>query len=336
MLPAPYVDPRADRRVAEVGEVVRFGTGIQRRVLHLDEVADVHVDAEVGAGPQPRIRADAGIGADDRAVDVRERMDHRAGRDGRVADHAMRADHDAVAERDAAFEDAADVDLHVAAAHQLAALVEPRRVRQAHAGVHQRLGAPALQAPLELGELRRAVDAEHFGFVGRRHGHHRHAVCHSERNDIGQVVLVLGVVVGQLLEPAFEVARRRGHHAGVDLADESLRLGRILVLDDRAHLFAVAHDAAVAGGVGELDRQQCQAFAAARGDERTFGRRRHERRVAVQDQRHAALVVVDERRRGLLHRMPGAELGFLPHEAQVFRQRLDGGLAPRRRHGRRR
>ena len=40
-----------------------------------------------------------------------------------------------------AFEDAADVDLDVAAALQLAAHVEARRVGQAHAGFHQRVGA---------------------------------------------------------------------------------------------------------------------------------------------------------------------------------------------------
>ena len=67
-------------------------------------------------------------------------LDHRAGGDARIADHAVRADAHAVAELDLAFEDAVDVDLDVAAAAQLAAQVEARRVGQAHAGFHQRLG----------------------------------------------------------------------------------------------------------------------------------------------------------------------------------------------------
>ena len=68
----------------------------------------------------------------------------------------------------AAFEDAVDVDLDIAAALQLAAHVEARRVGQAHAGVHQRLGAAALQPALQIGQLRGAVDAQHLGLVARR------------------------------------------------------------------------------------------------------------------------------------------------------------------------
>ena len=53
--------------------------------------------------------------------------------------HAVGADAHAVAELDAALEDAADVDLDVAAADELAAHVEARRVGQAHARLHQRV-----------------------------------------------------------------------------------------------------------------------------------------------------------------------------------------------------
>ena len=83
----------------------------------------------------------------------RERMDHGAGADARIADHAVRADAHAVAELHLAFEDAVDVDLDVAAAGQLAAHVEARRVGQAHAGLHQRVGLRALQAALQVGQL---------------------------------------------------------------------------------------------------------------------------------------------------------------------------------------
>ena len=55
-----------------------------------------------------------------------------------LRDHAVRADAHAVAELDLAFEDAADVDLDVAAAAQRAAQVEARRIGEAHARVHQR------------------------------------------------------------------------------------------------------------------------------------------------------------------------------------------------------
>ena len=78
----------------------------------------------------------------------------------------LRADAHAVAELDPALEDAVDVDLDVAAACELAAHVEARRVGQPHAGLHQRLGAHALIAALQIGELRRAVHAQHLGLVG--------------------------------------------------------------------------------------------------------------------------------------------------------------------------
>ena len=109
----------------------------------------MHVLAEHGARTQPRERADDRARADRRAVHPGERQDHRAGLDARIADHAVRADAHAVAELHPALEDAVDVDLDVAAAEQLAALVETCRIGQAHAGVEQGLGTAPLQAALE-------------------------------------------------------------------------------------------------------------------------------------------------------------------------------------------
>jgi protein-disulfide isomerase-like protein with CxxC motif len=78
----------------------------------------------------------------------------------------VRADAHAVAQRDLAFEDAADVDLDILPQLQRAAQVEARRVGQAHAGLHQRVGLAALEAALQVGQLQRAVDAQHLGLVG--------------------------------------------------------------------------------------------------------------------------------------------------------------------------
>jgi hypothetical protein len=63
------------------------------------------------------------------------------------------ADAHAVGQRAPAFEDAADVDLHILPQLQRAAQVEARRVGQAHAGFHQRLGLAALEAALQVGQL---------------------------------------------------------------------------------------------------------------------------------------------------------------------------------------
>ena len=81
----------------------------------------------------------------------------------------MRTDDDIVAELDTALEDAADIDLDIAAAGEFAAQVEARRIGEAHARLHQRIGPAALQRALELGELGRAVDARDL-FLGRADG----------------------------------------------------------------------------------------------------------------------------------------------------------------------
>jgi hypothetical protein len=73
----------------------------------------------------------ADLHAERLALDVGERVDHRAGRDPRIRDHAVGADAHALAQLDAALEHAVDVDLDVLGAHQFAAQVEARRVRPA-------------------------------------------------------------------------------------------------------------------------------------------------------------------------------------------------------------
>jgi len=51
------VDLLADGGIAEIGEVVGLGAAPEFRLLHLDEIADVHVLVEPRLGPQPRERA---------------------------------------------------------------------------------------------------------------------------------------------------------------------------------------------------------------------------------------------------------------------------------------
>jgi hypothetical protein len=72
--------------------------------------------------------------------------------------------------------------------------------------------------------------------------------------DVGQVLLTLTVVRPHLPERVREELPVEGEDPGVDLTDRALRLARVLVLDDRGHRAAgaVPHDAAVAGGVGDL------------------------------------------------------------------------------------
>ena len=113
---------------------------------------------------------------------------------------------DVVAELDPPFEDAVDVDLDIGAAHQLAAQVEARRVGQPHAGFHQRVGL----APLHAGaRARRAAFAlltpsTSTGSRGCVATTGDAVVDGGHRDDVGQVVLALRVVVAQGGEPALQ------------------------------------------------------------------------------------------------------------------------------------
>src|SRR5262245_7494169 len=66
--------PRADvhvaahRSVTDIGEMVGLGPRGDPARLHLDEVPDMHVLAELRAGPDPGVRADAAPLADFRVV----------------------------------------------------------------------------------------------------------------------------------------------------------------------------------------------------------------------------------------------------------------------------
>jgi hypothetical protein len=198
-------------------------------------------------------------------------MKHRVVGDAHVGQEAVRADPHVVAQAHVALEDAVDVDLHVLAAGERAAHVEARRVRQPHALLHQRAGLAQLVGALELRQLQRAVDAVHFHRLGGRRGHHRAPVRHRELHDVGEVVLLLRVVVGQAREPGFQLRGGHGHEAGVDLADPALLLAGILVLHDRLDRVAAPHDAPVARGVGHLHGQQREPLAAALVHQRLQG-----------------------------------------------------------------
>ena len=322
------VHPLAEAGIAHVGQVVGLGAGGQGGVLDLDEVADVHARPQAGAAAQPRIGADdrarPDAGAEGFAVDVGVRADGGAGRDAGVAQHAVGTNAHAVAELDPAFEDAAGVDLHVAAADELAAHVEASRVGQAHAGLHVHVCRCQLVAPLEVGQLHRAVDAEHLGLAAGGDAAHRNAVGDRQADDVGQVVLAGGVVVGEAPQPGQQALGRRGQHPGVDLADGALRRGGVFLLHDgddavacRARAGAAAHDAAVALRLGEVDREQAEGTGLGRLDQGLQAGGADQRHVAVEHQGAAAR---RQQRRGLLHGMAGAQLRLLAREAGAARR----------------
>ena len=190
-----------DGRITDIGQVVGLGACAHRRVLDLDEVADMHIGAERGAGAQPRERPDDRAGADRRALDDAVGVEAHAGCDLAVSQHTARADDDAVAEHHAALEHGVDVDEDVTADHDLTAHIDAHRIGERRARHHQGACARMLHRTLRLGELDPVVDAEHLGDRRRSEWRDLDLVLHRHRDDVGEVVLTLGVGVAQLAEP---------------------------------------------------------------------------------------------------------------------------------------
>ena len=115
-------------------------------------------------------------------------------------------------------------------------------------------------------------------------GPHDVPVGADDRDHVGQVELLLGVVGPQ---PAQRRAQRRDVervHTGVDLADGQLRRAGVGLLDDAGHLTVLrADDAAVAGRIGQRRGEHGRrgGLGAVRGDQAG-------QRVGVQ-QRHIAV-----------------------------------------------
>ena len=276
----------------------------------------MHRVAQPGAGAQPRIGADAGVGAHHGAVQVRERQHLGAGAQARIAQHAVRAHPHAVGQVHVAFEHAAHVDDDVAPGAQRAAHVQPLGVHHLHAGQHERARGVTLVLALEPGELHLVVDAVGLPGGAGLLGHHRHAIGHGQRHDVGQVVLALGVVVGQATQPAAQQRRGRHQDAGVDLADAALGGVGVLFLDDAGDAAVVAHDAPVAGGVVGLHGEDGEPFGPGGGHQARERVGRGKGHVAIQDQGGRRIVQVRQR---LHDGVAGAARGRLQRPVQVGR-----------------
>ncbi|MPM42586.1 hypothetical protein SDC9_89252 [bioreactor metagenome] len=168
----------------------------------------------------------------------------------------------------------------------------------------------------QFGKLQRAVHTRHLEGIVDAMPHHGHAIGHGHGDHVGQVVLFLRVVVVQARQPLLQVLDRRGHDAAVDLANGAFGIAGVLVLDDALHLaVGVAHDAAVAGGIGQAHRQQRQLVAARRLHQIGHRGRLREWHVTGEHYHHA--LIGGQLGHGLLHRMAGAELRLLAHELRV-------------------
>src|SRR5882762_5760387 len=251
------VDVAADVAIAYVGEMIGLGTRAYAARLHFHEVADVHFcgESRARARADARVGADAAASADVGVLQVAKGFDARARRDHHVLQDAVRADRHAVAELHLALEDAVDVDRHIAAAGEGSAHVAARRIGERHALFHERIGELALVDALQPGELAAAVHAECLPRRAGLDGRHSYALLRRQRDDIGKVVLLLGVVVLQLREPGLELLCRRHDDAGADLAQRALPRVGVFLFDHRPYSLSVSQDAPVSRGTVACRRQ---------------------------------------------------------------------------------
>ena len=299
------IDALAEARIAHVGQVVRFRGGTEARVLHLDEVADVHSAAQGGGRAQARERPDVAAGTDERAVDHAVREHPGVGADLAVADHAARTHAHPVTEHHPALEHHVDVDEYVRAVGELAAHVQARGIGECHARQQQRARAPRSPYRFQLRELRLVVHPQHFTGLRRNERPDRDLVPHRHGDDVGEIVLGGRVVRLQSRQPAAQQLRGAGEHPGVAFADGALRWRRVLLLDDPLHEPpGAAHDAAVALRIVSLHGEQRQP---------PRPRERHELgELGATDERHVSIehqhqVLVGDVLHRLQHGVPGAQ-----------------------------
>ncbi len=292
-----------------------LAVGADARLLGLDEIADFRAVGHPGTRAQARKRSDAAGGSHIGILDHRVFMNDGTIGDAGVAQHAIGANPDPVAEHHIAFDDHVDVDHRVTTVTQTATQIETCRVDQRQAGEHQRARLAALVAALEHRQLLPVIDPGNLFLAGRCQRLHDHAVAGRQRDDIGQVVLALGIVVAEPPEPVAQLRGRHGHDAGVDLADGTLGAARVLVLDDcRDPPVLIAPDASITARVGKLDGQQCQRAFLGNRHQFAQGTFPHQWHIAIQNQRDAP---VGESGQCLLHRVSGTELALLHHPVCV-------------------
>src|SRR3954454_2760513 len=178
----PDVGPRADTGVADIAQVVDLGSGLDHRLLDLDEVADVDALAQVSTRPQAGIRAEGGARIHLTALEVTEPLDLHT-----VADGHARTEHGEGAHRDIAAEPGVVTEVDRAGINQ--------RRTVPHGGLAHALLGDRL-AGRQLGA---AVDPEEFRLVTF---HHQAALTIGPRQGhrVGEVELAFGVVVADAVE----------------------------------------------------------------------------------------------------------------------------------------
>ena len=256
------------------------------------------------------------------------RIDPRAGADLAVLEGGVGADDGVLLDDRRAEQLYAGQQRHVRVEHHVGVDPGRRRVHDADPGLHPAGHDPLVHHPAGPRQLHPVVDALGLQDVGDLVGADVQPGLARELDGVGEVVLALGVVVGQLGQRLDQERRVEGEDPGVDLPHRPLLVGRVLLLDDPLDLAVVVADhPAVAVGVGHHAGQDAHRplgglVLLGEGPQR---RGLEQRGVGVRHQ-HRALGDLPRSGHGLHRdpdRVPGAVLLLLGREQRVRHQGLD-------------
>ncbi|MNE25192.1 hypothetical protein D3C80_1185140 [compost metagenome] len=171
--------------------------------------------------------------------------------------------------------------------------------------------------PFKFGKLLAVIGALHFHGVVRLLGGHHQTIAHGHGNDVGQVVLALGVVIGKSAHPVAETGKRQRQNAGIAFGDLAFGFVGIFLFDDGRHFTCViTNDAAVTGRVIQFDGQQAQLLRPHLLEQALQGVDLDQRHIAVEHQHGVGL----NERHGLSNGVAGTQLFILQDEVQVIRR----------------
>ena len=142
---------------------------------------------------------------------------------------------------------------------------------------------------IDLGDLRQldaVVDAQELLVVVAVDCRDGLAHAHVDAYHVGEVVLALGVVVGDLVDIGREALAAEAVGAGVALEESDALLGRaVLVLDDGAHAVVLDEHTAVARDVRRRHGEQRAGVVVSAGGiyQGSYGLGANERQVAVEN-----------------------------------------------------
>ncbi|MNF93226.1 hypothetical protein D3C84_758940 [compost metagenome] len=171
--------------------------------------------------------------------------------------------------------------------------------------------------PFKFGKLLAVIGALHFHGVVRMLGGHHQTIAHGHGNDVGQVVLALGVVIGETAHPVAKTGKRQRQNAGIAFGDLAFGFVGIFLFDDGRHFTCViTNDAAVTGRVIQFDGQQAQLLRPHLLEQALQGVDLDQRHIAVEHQHGVGL----NERHGLSNGVAGTQLFILQDEVQVIRR----------------